>query len=386
MDAPRVLVALDTGAAWSRGILRGFMAAAHERGWTLLHYHPSSDLSWLMQEWTPAAALIGPELSPKSVAQLAPASLVSVTVDRSAEKIASVCLEEEAIAALAADHLIATGLRQVSTFSFGGVAFAIARERAFVTRARAAGARVAIGWGSAEAAPHQQGENPAAIVAWLKALPKPCGLFTCTDGWGRTVSRCARVAGLRVPEDLALVGADNDVLECELMAPPLSSVMIPWGEVGFAAAKLIQAALSGQSIEHVRLVISPIGVAGRRSSEVLSIDDPMVAKAVQWIHSHADRRLTVPMVARAVGAGRQRVERRFRRVLDRTVQQEIRRAHVEAAKRLLATTQYRLPEIAKRSGFTNAALLSVSFQREIGVSPGAYRRRLRRARESASDD
>jgi LacI family transcriptional regulator len=362
------------------------MAAAHERGWTLLHYHPSADLSWLTRELAPAAAVIGPEFSPKSLAELAPASLVSVTVDRSAERIASVCLDEEAIAALALDHLLATGLRQFSTFRLEGSAFAAAREHAFLERAHAVGAKVAVGWGSDPARPSQRNEEPAALLAWLHELPKPCGIFTCSDGSARTLARYARVAGLRVPEELALIGVDNDVLECELMAPRLSSVMIPWQEVGRSAALLVQLALSGQCIEGKRQVISPVTVVARRSSDVLAIDDALVAKAVRWIRANADRRLTVPTVARAVGSGRQRLERRFRRVLDRTVQDEIRRAHVEAAKGLLTATQAGLAEIAKESGFTNAALLSVAFQRELGMPPGFYRRRIHRELSRLSDD
>jgi LacI family transcriptional regulator len=181
-----------------------------------------------------------------------------------------------------------------------------------------------------------------------------------------------------VPEDLALVGVDNDVLECELMLPPLSSVVVPWLEVGRSAAGLVHRALSGEPIRGQRLVVSPVGVMARRSSAVLAIDDALVAKAVAWIHGNADRRLTVPMIARAVAAGRQQLERRFRRALGRTVQQEIRRAHVDTAKRLLETTRAGLPEVAKRSGFSSAALLNVAFQRELGMPPGAYRRRMRR--------
>jgi LacI family transcriptional regulator len=371
MVDPRVLLALYTNAAWSRGILRGFMALAHEHRWLPLHYNPASDLSWLVKEWAPQAAVIGPELSRDALLELGRAALVSVTVDRSADGVASVCLDEEAIGAMALDHLLATGLRRFSTFRFDQSCFAVTRERAFTERARAAGATLAVGWGSDEAGPARQGEHPAALLAWLHELPKPC-----TDSWARTVARYVRVAGFRIPEDIALVGADNDTLECELIRPALSSVFIPWLEVGRSAAKLVRRALSGQSIEGERIVISPVGVVGRRSSEVLAIEDALVAKAVRWIRANAGRRMTVPSVARAVGGGRQRLERRFRRVLNRSVQEEIRRARVEAAKTLLGTTQAGLVEVAKRSGFTNAAMLSVAFQRELGMPPGTYRRRL----------
>lgn len=385
MTPRRVLVVLGTDAGWSRGILRGFMAAAHERDWTLLHYQPCSDLSWLIQEWSPSAAVIGPGLAREAVAALAPAALVSVTVDRSSDGIASVCLDEEGIAALALEHLLATRLRHVTTFRFDESPFAVARERAFVDQARAVGVEVAPGWGSQAFSPSERGERPAAMVAWLRALPRPCGIFTGTDAWGRVVARYARESGLRVPDDLALVGADNDVLECELISPPLSSVMIPWEEVGRNVATLLRLAFGGQPIGQRRVVISPIAVAARRSSRVLAIDDELVAGAVAWIRGHADRRLTVSMVARAVGGGRQRLERRFRRALDRTVQDEIRRAHVETARHWLATTQLGMAEVARRSGFTSASLLSVAFRREVGVPPGQYRRSVQPQR-AATDD
>ena len=378
MSGPRVLVVLNTQAAWSRGILRGFMAQANERDWTLLHYHSSSSSSWLAGEWSPAAAVVGPELDAAALSALAPATLVSVTVDRSADGIASVFPDDEGVAALALSHLIATGVRHVSTFRFDESPFAVARERAFVEGAREAGLRVAAGWGSGH-------EDPAAMVAWLEGLPKPCGMFTCTDGWGRTVARYAQAAGLRVPEDLALIGADNDALECELISPPLSSVAIPWQEIGRNAAMLVRSALSGKSIAGSRSVVSPVEVVSRRSSDVLAIDDVLVKKAVRFIRENAERRIGVMMVARAVGGGRQRLERRFRATLDRTVQEEIRRARVENAKRLLATTGSGLGEIAKLAGFTNAALLNAAFQRELGTTPGAYRRHVRKERENSDD-
>ena len=373
---PRVLVVLNTAAAWSRGILRGFMAAAHERDWTLLHYHPDADLSWLAAEWAPAVAVVGPELPAEAVLKLAPTALVSVNADRSAFDIASVCLDEEAIAKLALQHLLNAGLRQLSTFRFDGAPFALARERSFIEAARAAGAHVTPGWGSDGGALERQVEVPASILEWLRGLPKPCGIFTLTDLWRRAVARYVRAAGFSVPEEIALVGVDNDVLECELMSPPLSSVMIPWQELGREAAGLVHRALSGAAIRGRHVVLSPLSVVPRRSSDVFAVSDPLVAKAVRWIRANAQRRTTVTMVAAAVGGGRQRLERRFRAALNRTVHDEIRRAHVEVAKGLLEDTTLNLVQVARQSGFTNAALLSTAFRREVGMPPGLYRRRV----------
>lgn len=338
MKPQRVLIVLGTEGAWSRGVLRGFIAAARERDWALCHSHPKDNLAGLLSEQPPAAAVIGPELSAEAIARLAPATLVSVTVDRSAQGIASVCLDEENIAKLALEHLLAAGLRHVTTFRYDESRFAVARERAFIERARAARVQIANGWGGEDFTPLQREESAAGMTAWLRGLPKACGIFTCTDGWARPVARYAREAGLRVPEDLALIGADNDELECELLSPPLSSVVIPWEEVGRSAAKLVRAALANERIAGRRAVVSPIAVAARRSSDVLSIQDPFVASAVVWIRDHADGELTVAMVSRAVGLSRQALDRRFRQALGRTVQEEVRRANVEAAGRPLVAT------------------------------------------------
>jgi len=385
IDAPRVLAILNLSTAWSRGVLQGFMACAHERRWTVLHYPPPVDVAALVQRFAPAAALIGPDSGGLALACAALVPVVSVALDLSSEGIASVCPEEDRIGVLALEHLRATGLRNVSTFQLDASQFGIARERAFVARARQAGASVAPGWGSEDAAPRRTGEDADAIVEWLRSLPKPCGIFTCADHWARIVARYIRLAGLRVPEELALIGVDNDVVECELLEPPLSSVMVPWQEVGRSAAKLVERILQGQQLSSRPVLTAPVGVVGRRSSELLAIEDALVAKALRWIRERAHQRLNVPMVARAVGGGRKRLERRFRRALDRTVQGEIRRARVEVAKGLLQTTRASMAEIAKRSGFTNASLLNVAFRREVGVPPGVYRRLVQNTLAGAND-
>jgi LacI family transcriptional regulator, galactose operon repressor len=357
---------------------------AHEHGWNLLHYHPSADLDWLARAWAPVATVLGPEVRGPWPAALRSGIAVSVNADRTAEGVASVFVDDEQIANVALEHMRAKGLRQLTTFRFDESPFAVARESAFLKAARASGARVVEGWWIEGADPSRAHEDPAAMVSWLRELPKRCGVFACCDAWASVVARYARTADLRVPEDVSIVGVDNDAIECELTAPQLSSVVVPWQGVGQKAAQWVRLALSGESIAGGRFVVAPTHVMSRRSSDALAIEDAFVARAVHWVHQHSNRTLTVPSVARAVGTSRRRLERRFHAVLGRTVVQEIRRVRVEMAKRLLSTTGHDLAQIARLSGFTNAALLSVAFRRELGLPPGAYRRRLQRS--AANDD
>lgn len=370
MTAPRVLIVLDTSAAWSRGILLGFATVAHARGWTLLHYPPQVDLGWLLEHLGPDAVVCGPSLSGPWPASLRERVSIVVNADRSPDGVASVCLDEKRISELALAHLLSRGLQNLSVFRMDNAAFAVTRARSFAESAARRGARLVPGW---ESPPGLAG-SPTSIAAWLQNLPQPCGIFACCDSWARILSHYARVVGLRVPEAMALVGVDNDLVECQLAAPPLSSVAVPWRSMGAKAAELVALGLSGEHIGQERLIIEPMDLIVRRSSATLAIEDRLVAKAVAWIREHAQRRLSVPMIAKAVGASRQRLERRFRAAVGRTIMEEVRRAHVEVARQLLLTTDLPLLEVAKRSGFSTPALLSVAFAREVGIPPGTYRR------------
>jgi LacI family transcriptional regulator len=373
---PRVLIVLDAASAWSRGVLMGFAGVANQRDWTVLHYHPTTDLAWLLREWEPKIVVLPPwqdrTLPPEARTKV----LISVNDDRSAEGIASVCLDESKIGTVAASHLLATGLGDFATFRFDSSPFGIARERAFGDKIAAAGPRLAQGWQNDGDNPQQRGENAAELVRWLKWLPKPCGVFACTDSWARVIARYCQVSGIKIPEHIAVLGVDNDVIDCEFSSPALSSVAIPWRLMGQRAAEFVEYALAGKSIRGKRVIVEPLDVVVRRSSEVLAVSEPLVRKAIEWIERNASQRITVPDVAKALGTTRQTLERRFRAVLGRTVMLEVRRAHVQVAKRHLATTHVELSEVARLSGFTSAALLSVAFGREVGMPPGAYRKQL----------
>jgi LacI family transcriptional regulator len=373
---PRVLIVLDTSTAWSRGVLRGFTEAAHREGWALLRYHPPLDLQWLADVWKPAAFVLQKWVYREFEGTLRACDVVLVNDDGSAEGIASVCLDEQAIGRIAATHLLDKGLRDLTTFRFNDGGFAVAREEGFIEAARAGGARIAPGWWMSGTDPPRYAEDPSAIMAWLEGLPRPSGIFACTDSWARVIARYAQLAGMRVPEELALLGVDNDTVDCELTAPALSSVAVPWRTVGEKAAELVAQALSGRGTKGKRVVLGPVDVIPRRSTDVTSVNDPLVERTLSWIAEHAGRRLTLQTIARAVGSSRQRLEQRFRASTGRTVMQELRRTRVDMAKRFLSTTELSLPAIAARCGFTSAALLSVSFRATTGVPPGAYRRRL----------
>ncbi len=377
MENNRVLLVLDAAMEWSREVVLGFGELAREQGWCLLHYHSNVDVKWLLESWQPDALVIGPEFDRPWPRRLRPSVCVSVNRDRTPEGITSIVPDEAAIADLALAHLISHGLADVVTFRFSDDAFAVLREAQFSAAAQRKGVRVAQGWWVDGAEPPRSTEESRNLAAWVSGLPRPCGIFACCDPWARVVARYAFLAGRRVPEDLAIVGVDNDWFECSTAVPPLSSVAVPWRTVGRQAAELVRQKLAGMALDGKIVVVPPSYVVARRSTEVMAVSDELVARTIAYIHEHVREPLSVPKVARAVASTRQRLERRFRNAIGRTVAAEIRRVRVEVARELLSRTDHKLSEIASQSGFSTSAILSETFRRELGVAPGAYRRRLR---------
>ena len=364
---------MDPVTGWARGLLRGVNEIALERGWTLLLYSPRRDVSWLLREWAPSAVIVGP-LQPLPVPTGPSGLLVGANADLSSEGLPWVGVDDHAVADLAAEHLLSKRLQHFSTFNFEAEGWARRRLDRFRQRIAEAGHRChSDGWLDADEQESRHAEA-VAIPRWLRELPKPCGVFAGCDTWARVVACYCRGAGLRVPEDIALVGVDDDPVECTLTAPALSSVAIPWRELGREVAALVRQGLK-RRLPGEPVLVRPTHVTERRSSDVLAVDEPLVASAVAWIHQHSAEQIFVNDVVKAVKTYRQRLERRFRAVLGRSVMEEVRRAHVERAKRLLVMTDLALPDVAARSGFTSASLLSVAFRRETRTTPGAFRRR-----------
>jgi LacI family transcriptional regulator len=220
---------------------------------------------------------------------------------------------------------------------------------------------------------------------WLLALPKPIGVFAGHDVWALQVVEACRLAGLRVPEDVAVVGADNDDLLCELARPSLSSVIVPAERVGYEAAALLERLLAGDKPPREPVLIPPPGVVGRKSSDVLAIDDPVVAQTVRFLRDSAHLPLRVPDVLRAVPVSRRALERRFRAVLERGLAAEIRRLHVDKAKQLLANGELPMQTIAERCGFSSQYQFSRAFRREVGMTPTDFRADFRHLVAPASE-
>lgn len=214
----------------------------------------------------------------------------------------------------------------------------------------------------------------ANLANWLLSRPQPVALFTCYDIRSRQVLDICRDYEIHVPEQVALLGVDNDEILCELSTPPLSSVIPAARKAGQVAAGLLDAMMAGKEMERLDHLLEPVGVATRQSTDILAVKDHDVAKALRFIRDSACDGINVQDVLKQVTLSRRTFESRFKQSVGRTPHEEIVRRRVERIQRYLIETDLTLSQIAKRTGFQNEEYMSVTFRRATDVPPGKFRR------------
>src|SRR5262249_13235700 len=205
------------------------------------------------------------------------------------------------------------------------------------------------------------------LQAWVESLPKPVGIMACYDFKGQQLLDICRELDIAVPEQMAVIGVDNDVRLCRLCTPPLSSVIPDTHRTGYEAARLLDRMMQGETIRETAILVPPRGIAERQSTDVYAIEDEDLVTALRFIREHACTGIGVADVLRVVPLSRRMLEHRFQKLVRRTPHAEIIRIRMERVARLLRETERPLTEVAARSGFESAEYLSVAFKKYTGV-------------------
>jgi LacI family transcriptional regulator len=212
------------------------------------------------------------------------------------------------------------------------------------------------------------------LAAWVAEVPKPIGILAANDVCGMRLIAACRTAGIRIPEQVAVLGVDNDEVLCRLTSPPLSSIDPDSPTMGYRAAALLDDLMRGTAAPVDPIWIPARGVVTRQSTDTLAIADEDLAKAMAFVRERACLGIGVEDVVASVGTSRATLERKFAAYLQTTPRQAILRVQMERVRCLLAETDYALEEIAAWTGYKSQSHLSVAFKREFGLTPGEYRK------------
>jgi LacI family transcriptional regulator len=282
----------------------------------------------------------------------------------------------KAIATLAANHLLDRGFKH---FAYCGYArspingWSQEREDVFVKYIKKRAGSCAV-FQDFQRSNHNWAAVQRSLGEWLRKLPKPLGVMAANDNRGRQVLEACRTYKLAVPDDVAVIGVDNDELLCRLSSPPLSSVEQGARRLGYAAAALLDRIMQGRNPRRRHLVIDPTSVVTRQSTDVLAIDDPKVAQAMAFIRDHASDGIKVRQVVGAVAISRSGLETRFASALGYTIRTAIRHTQLERAKRLVSDTDMPLKQVASETGFRSVQHMTTLFLKAFGQTPGKHRR------------
>tara|TARA_R110002049_G_scaffold27321_2_gene94111 strand:+ start:226903 stop:228051 length:1149 start_codon:yes stop_codon:yes gene_type:complete len=378
----RVALLIETSRSYGRELLRGVKRYAIEHGpWSLfveVRDLESKPPAWL-KSWDGDGILTrsGNNAIAAAVKRVG-VPAVELRSTRRGFGLPFVGVDNEAVASLVVDHLLERGFRHFGVYGLDTEPFFTERRQHFVQKLQDRGFDcVSLRQSGMTERPHQWEKQQQRLIQWIESLNKPAGVLACTDQLGCwLLDACVRRA-IRVPEELAVVGVENDETLATMSTPPLSSVQLPGERIGYEAARKLDVLMRGRKLSETSTLIAPTGIAVRQSSDVVAIDDPLLAQAIQWIRDHVCEGIRVADVLAAVPISRSSLERGCRRVLGRSPNAEIVRTRVDQVSRLLCESDLTLQQIADRTGFNTAQYLVGTFRQIRGITPGEFRRRHR---------
>jgi LacI family transcriptional regulator len=296
--------------------------------------------------------------------------VVDITPHRFDLPFPQVCVDDAAVGRAAAEHLLALGF---SNFGFVGIPYSFSHERhqgfSSVLASRGLSCLIPPANGAWWDTPKQL----ALWGPWFRSVPKPIAIFAAFDLLAASIMVAAQEKGILVPDQMAFMGVDNGSA-CDLFRPSITSVPLDGVRTGFEGARLLHEMMEGSPAPRSSILIPPLSVIPRGSTDSMVIDDMDVIAAVRYIRDHAASPISTPEIVQHVAVSRRKLEKQFKAALQRTIGDEVRRVHTNRAMELLRGTRLTLEDVAEKSGFGSGAAFTRIFTRVAGSSPSRYRR------------
>ncbi len=364
--------------ASGRQILRGIARYVRETGrWSV--YHEPEHIQGTVPRWFKGwqgDGVIARGRSEKGIRMLLETGLpvIDVLGDWPHPDVPIVQVNSRSVGELAASHFLDRGFRCFGFCGIRGRRWVQQRQGAFCDTVQAANCSCSVHllplW---ESKSWYSEETHTELGTWISQLPKPAGIMAANDMVGRRILEACRRIGVLAPEEIAVLGADNDEALCELCDPMLSSIVPVHDQVGYRAARLLDELMAGGTFGEQELLLEPSQVIVRRSTDVSAVDDRDLAAAMRFIRENLDRPIGVENVAAHVAVSRSTLNRKFRRAFERSVHDEILRVRLDRAMELLRETDLPLTAVAERAGFRHREYFGAVFKANVGMTPHQYR-------------
>ncbi len=373
---PRVALLIETSREYGRSFLYGIARYARLHGpWRVFRSHGDLGISrpnWT--DWKVDGAIM------RDVARIENRLLPDTPIifaQHNREDYApypSVITNSRIIGRMGAEHFLDRGFEHFAYCGFDEYAWSRGRSRHFTDRIKEAGFRTHVFTQSKQKSLRMWKNEQHALSRWLMSLPKPLALMCCNDDRALQAVEACKAADLVVPDEVAVLGVDNDVLVCELSDPPISSVALNTEEMGYEAAKLLDSLMHGNAMSGQIIDVIGTHIVTRQSTDILAVRDQDVRAAVHFMRENANQPLQVGDVVKETCVSRRVLEKKFRSTLRRSIFDEIRRIRIENIVHLLEETDMPISAIARSAGFDGIEHVARYCRKVLGMSLRDYRR------------
>lgn len=381
MSVPKISLLISTDRESDRDFLRGIVRYCETNGpWELISKPPAyiplanSEHEWNIHKNSDGFIARGFESLSKILKFKKP--VIASGIKRETNlKIATVVTNSKVIGQLGAQHLMSLGLTNFAYCGFSSIEWSKKRQTSFVSELRKAGytSKTYNLYTNSKEKDFLKAKEK--LANWLMSLPKPIGIMTCNDDCAMLVIETVKNLNIRIPEQIAIVGVDNDELICNLTAPPLSSIDINFEKSGFQAAKLLDRMIKENKQIITQIKVEPVEIVERQSTNILQIQNETIAAAMQYIYQNFKSAIQVEDVARHVGLSRRALEKQFKNNLNRTIYSEIREMRLNHIAKLLTKTNMTVSEIMTTLDYSSPEHIARQFRNIKGISPIEYRKK-----------
>ena len=386
---PRVALLVESSRNYGREILRGINRYTREHGawayYTMERELHSGVPDWL-RHWQGDGiiARIENRAMARKLSQIG-CPVVDVLGTGRFRGIPGFDTDAGQVARTAADFFLKAGFRHFAFCGFEGLPFSDRRGAAFVEHLQALNFTVHViksptaryQPGHIQAVEQRGLSQETTVACWLKKLPRPLALFACNDICAQQVLNACREHKIKVPEEVSVIGVDNDDVICELSDPPLSSIEPNAKQIGYESAALLDRMMKGRSVSFITKRLPPVRLVERASTDTVAVGDILTVSALRYIRDHFADGIAVKDVVAHLKCSRTNLERRFHQTLHCSIRDAILQRRTNYARGLLRESNLRLKDIAARAGYSTVAHFCRVFQKEFGESPSQYRFRVK---------
>jgi LacI family transcriptional regulator len=373
----RVVLLLETSRAFGRQLISGVVRYSRLNSPWLFYKEPIDLKSSIpnLTSWKPDGIIMRDTLITKELLKLKIPTIFAPHGSEYPRNIPVIITDPSSIAKMASDHFIEKGFKNLAFCGYDSFEWSEQRKSYFNRFNNEAGFRTYNYVSSKRFRPNDWEKEQQHVCRWIKDLPKPIGIFACNDDRGLQILDVCKLMNLKVPEDVAVIGVDNDLMVCDFGDPPLSSIALNIESAGFEAAKLLDKMMSsGNKMKGRKIIATSNIIVQRQSSDILAVNDKEVAQAIQFIKDNAKNKILIKDILRTTGIGSRALEKRFRNTIHRTIYHEIQQVRIESISKLLIETDLPISQITSLYNFTDAEHISRFFKKEKGMSMREYRK------------